>query len=179
MKIIKYIALIALIGLCIGLVLSFFAGCEAACSCAGDWINAFFGCGDATCDSGCQKFTSNPTVRNCILYSTLIGALIGGAYGVTKTLEDRTAAQKAAELEQNELDKKQRIKWADDVKQNALNVDRICARNRMSDRFLVSTKYEADEQMAEIISELTKVGEKLEKINILAEEIIEKGSAPV
>lgn len=175
MKIAKYALYGALTGLCIGLVLSFFVGCEAMCSCTEDWIDAFFGCGNATCSSGCQEFTNDPAVRNCMLYSTLISTGIGAIYGLFLTLQDKNAAQKAAELERSASAKKQRATWASEVKQNALNVNNTCSRNKTSDKPLVSTTYKANTQMAEIINELTNIAEKQGKIDALAEELSKKG----
>lgn len=179
MKTIKYAAQGALIGLCIGLVLSFFVGCEAACSCTEDWINAFFGFGNATCAGGCQEFTSDPAVRNCILYSTLICAVIGGAYGAFQTLQDKNAAKKAAELEQSASAKKQRVTWASEVKQKALNVNNTCTKNKSTDKPLVNTTYKANAQMTDIMNELTKVAEKQGKVDALSEELSKEGGTSV
>ena len=179
MKIVKYTAYGALIGLCIGLVLSFFVGCVAACSCSEEWIDAFFGCGNATCASGCQEFTSDPIVRNCILYSTLICAAIGGAYGAFQTVQEKIASQIAAELEQSASAKRQRVSWASEIKLKALNVNNTCSRNKTSDKPLVSTTYKANAQMTEIMNELTKVAEKQGKVDSLAEELSKKGGVSV
>lgn len=179
MKTGKYTAYGALIGLCIGLVLSFFAGCEAVCSCTGEWIDAFLGCGDATCAGGCQRFTSDPIVQGCILYSTLIGAIVGGAYGFFQTLQDKNEALKTSELERIESAKKQRVAWASEVKQKALTVNNTCSRNKAMDKPLVSTTYKANDQMIEIMNELTQVVEKQGLVDSLAEELLKKGGTSV
>lgn len=177
MKIAKYALYGALTGLCIGLVLSFFVGCEAMCSCTEEWIDAFLGCGNATYSGGCQGFTNDPAVRNCMLYSTLISTGLGAIYGFFLTLQDKNAAQRAAELEESASAKKQRVIWASEVKQKALNVNNTCSRNKTFDKPLVSTTYKANAQMTEIMNELTKVAEKQGKVDALAEELSKKGGA--
>lgn len=179
MKIIKYALYGALSGLCIGLVLGYFVGCESAFTCAEVWLQAIFGCGDSSFIGGCQEFTSNPAVKNCIIFSTAICTLIGGAYGTFQTLQDQNAAQKVAELEQSTSAKKQRATWANEVKQKALNVNNTCSKNKASYKPLVSTTYKSNAQMTEIINELTKIAEKQGKVNSLAEELSKKGGASV
>lgn len=182
MKIVKYAFYGALTGLCIGLVLSFFVGCDAVGSCADEWLGAFFnslfGCGgNASCSGGCQEFTSDPAVRNCMLYSILISTGIGAIYGLFLTMQDKNAAQKAALLSQSAEAKKQRAAWASEIKQNALKVTNTCTQNKVSDKPLVSTTYKANTQMSEIVNELAKVAEKQGKIDSLADELSKKGGA--
>ena len=179
MKTAKYTAYGALVGLCIGLLLSFIADCGASFNCAGTWIEAFFGCGDATCASGCQEFISDPIVRNCILYSTIICTVIGGTYGAFQTLQDKNAVKYEMELKRSASAKKQRATWAGEVKQKALNVNNTCSKNKASVEQLVSTSYKSSTQMADIMNELTKVAEKQGKVDSLAEELSKRGGASV
>lgn len=179
MKIAKCTAYGALAGLCIGLILSFFIGCDSVCMCAGEWVDSFFGCGDSSCASGCQEYTSDPAVQSCILFSTIIGTVIGVAYGVVQTLQDRNASQKAAELDQSASAKRQRVTWASEVKQKALSVNTTCFKNKVTDKALISTTYKASIQMTEIMNELVKVTEKQGKVDSLAGELSEKGGASV
>lgn len=179
MKIAKCTAYGALAGLCIGLVLSFFIGCDSVCTCAGEWVDAFFGCGNSSCASGCQEYTSDPAVQSCLLFSTIIGAVIGIAYGFFQTIQDRNAAQKAAEQNQSAAAKRQRINWASEVKQKSLNVYTTCVKNKEAERALVSTAYKANIQMLEIMNELVKVSEKQGKVDSLAEELSKRGGASV
>jgi len=179
MKIVKYTVYGALFGLCVGLVLSVFVGCNAVCSCSDDWINAFFGCNNATYASGCGGYISDPAVRSCLLYSTLICAVIGGVYGTFRTLQDKNLAQKASELEQSASAKKQRVAWASEVKQKALNVNNVCSENKTFDKPLVSTIYKSNDQMTEILNELTKISEKQGKVDFLAEELSRKDGTSI
>lgn len=109
----------------------------------------------------------------------MICAAIGGAYGAFQTLQEKNAAQKAAELEQSASAKRQRVTWASEIKQKALNVNNTCSRNKTSDKPLVSTTYKANAQMTEIMNELTKVAEKQGKVDSLAEELSKKGGVSV
>lgn len=177
MKIIKGIICGAIIGLCIGLALSFFVGCQSIVSCSETWIDAFFGCGDATCSSGCQEYTSNPNVRNCIVFSTFGCSVIGAVYGLFKTLQDRQAAKKAAELEQSAAAKKQREKWASEVKQKALSVASTCDKNAKQYKALISPVYKADAQMDAIINELANAAELKGKVAAMANNIKARGGA--
>ena len=168
MKIIKGIICGAIIGLCIGLALSFFVGCQSIVSCSETWIDAFFGCGDATCSSGCQE---------CIVFSTFGCSVIGAVYGLFKTLQDRQAAKKAAELEQSAAAKKQREKWASEVKQKALSVASTCDKNAKQYKALISPVYKADAQMDAIINELANAAELKGKVAAMANDIKAKGGA--
>lgn len=175
MKIAKYTALGVLVGLCIGLVLGFFVGWKIFCDCTLDVLT----CGSPTCANVCREYASDPDVRGCILFFTLICALIGGAYGTVRTLQDNDAVRKAAELEQNAFAKKQQATWASDIKQKALNLSSTCSKNKSDDKPLVTATYEANVQMAEIMNELVKVTEKQGKVDSVAEELSRKGGASV
>lgn len=177
MKIIKYTICGALIGLCIGLVLSFFVGCRSIASCSGTWLDAFFGCGDATCSGGCQQYTNNPNVRNCFIFSTIGCAVIGAAYGTFSVLQDKKAAQKAAELAQSKSIKEQQMAWAAEVKKSAQKLNETCFENQTSDKPLVSTLYQTNIQMEQIIETLTKVAEAEGKINFIVDDLSEEGGS--
>lgn len=175
MKIIKYALYGALSGLCIGLVLGYVFGCESAFTCAEMWFRAILGCGDSSFIGGCQEFTNNPAVKNCIIFSTTICTLIGGAYGTFETLQEKEAAQKMIALEQSESAQKLQVTRANEVKQKALNIYNICCDNKATNKPLVSTTYKGAEQMTKIINELTNVAKKQGKVNSLAEELSKKG----
>lgn len=179
MKIVKYTIYGVLIGLCIGLILSPFVGCQAVGSCSEEWVNAFFSCSKAGCANGCQQFTGSPTVRNCILYSTLICGAIGAVYGSFLTLQERNATRKAAEQEQSAWAKKQREKWAGEVKDTILYVNNVCYENKTKNAPLINTTYKANSQMTDIMSELIIVTEKQGKVNALAEELSKEGDISV
>lgn len=175
MKIAKYTAFGALVGLCIGVVFSFFVGWKIVCNCTLDTL----GCGHSTCADGCQEFISDSDVRACIIFFTVLCAVIGGTFGAIQTVQDNDADRKAAELEQSAFDEKQRAIRSSDVKQKALNLSNTCSKNKSDDKPLVTATYEANVQMAEIMNELVKVSEKQGKVDSVAEELSKKGGASV
>lgn len=94
-----------------------------------------------------------------LIFCTIGGAIIGLVYGLYKmkaAADEETARKNAEYLEEV---RKQRIKWANEVKQKALNVNNTCEKNKASDKPLVSTTYQASSKMEDIINELTKVAE--------------------
>lgn len=158
MKIAKYVAYGALAGLCVGLGLSFFGGR--------------------------QEFIGNPVAQHYILYSTLIGSVIGGVCGIVQIVQKKSAIQKAMDLAQIELAQsasaqKQRTAWASEVKKNALNLNNTCSKNKTFNKPLVSTTYQAKNQMTEIMNELFKATEKQGKVDALAKELSKKGGASI
>lgn len=114
---------------------------------------------------------------NVSLFCAIAGAVIGLIYGICKmkTAADEEAARRNAE--NSEKARKQRVKWAGEVKQKALKISNICSRNASSDPFLVSVMYKTDVQMKCIIDEMTKVAEVEGKIDALAEKLSKKGGS--
>lgn len=140
---------------------------------------ANFGCAILTCDCDKPMMFDWSGMWSLLLICVIGGAVIGLFYGFYKAKEasDADAARIAAE--NSEEARKQRAKWASEVKQKALNVNNTCSRNKTSDKPLVSTTYKANAQMTEIMNELTKVAEKQGKVDSLAEELSKKGGASV
>lgn len=137
------------------------------------------GCAILTCDCDKPMIFDWSEMWSLLLICIIGGAVIGLFYGFYKSKEasDADAARLAAE--NSEEARKQRAKWASEVKQKALNVNNTCSRNKTSDKPLVSTTYKASTQMTEIMNELTKVAEKQGKVDSLAEELSKKGGASV
>lgn len=129
------------------------------------------GCAILTCD--CDK----PTVFDWsgmwgfLLVFIIGGAVVGFIYGIYKAKEESDAEIARRNAANSEEARKQRVKWAGEVKQKALNVNAICIDNKAADKPLVFTTYKANAQMAEIIDELTRVAEKQGKVDSLAEEL--------
>jgi len=109
-----------------------------------------------------------------LIFCTIGGAIIGLVYGLykMKAAADEETARKNAEY--SEKARKQRVKWADEVKQKALNVNNICEKNKVSDKPLVSTTYQASSEMEDIMNELTKVAELQGKVDSIADELAKK-----
>lgn len=112
---------------------------------------------------------------NVLLFCSIGGAVIGLIYGIykMKSAADEETARRNAEY--SEEARKQRVKWADEAKTKALNVNNICERNKSADKPLVSTTYQASSQMKEIMNELTKVAELQGKVDSIADELSKKG----
>ena len=135
------------------------------------------GCAILTCD--CDK----PTVFDwsgmwgLLAICTIAGAIIGCVYGIYKAKQESDAEAARRKAESSEEARRQRVKWAGEVKQKALNVNNTCSGNKTADKPLVSTTYKATTQMTEIMNELTRVAEKQGKVDSLAEELSKKGGA--
>lgn len=110
-----------------------------------------------------------------LLLCTIAGAVIGLIYGIykMKLANDEEAAKKAAaDLEKA---KKQRIKWAEEVKQKALSVTNICEKNAKGYKPLITASYKANAQMDAIIKELANASELKGKVDAMADDVKTKG----
>lgn len=136
---------------------------------------ANFGCAILTCD--CDK----PTVFDWSgMWGLLIICIIGGAviglfYGIYKVKQENDAEVARRNAENSEEARKQRVKWANEIKQKALNLERNCTKNRTSVKAVISTNYKASNQMSDIMNELSKVAELQGKIDSISEELSKKG----
>ena len=88
-----------------------------------------------------------------------------------KVKQERDAEIARKREEASEEAKKQRIKWAEEIKQKATDVSVVCTTNKTMDIPLVSVSYKATAQMDQIINELTNAAEKQGKIDSLVEEL--------
>ena len=106
---------------------------------------------------------------------TIGGAVIGLIYGIYKAKEesDADAARKNAEM--SEEARKQRVRWANEIKQSASNLEAKCTSNRTSVKNVVSTDYKSSSQMTNIMNELFRVAEIQGKIDSISEELSKKG----
>ena len=142
-------------------------------------LNCAFQILTCNCDGGdaLPGMWSGDSFRNIFLFCTIAGAVIGLIYGVykKKAASDEENARKNAE--KSEEARKQRVKWADEVKQKALNVNNTCESNKAVDKPLVSTIYQSGSQMKEIMNELTKAAELQGKVDSIADELSKKGGA--
>ena len=129
------------------------------------------------CDGGdaIPGMWSGDSFGHVFLFCAIGGAIIGLVYGIykMKAAADEEAARKRAE--NSEEARQQRIKWANEVKQKALNVNSTCERNKASNKPLVSTTYQASSEMKDITKELTKVAELKGKVDSIAEDMVKKG----
>lgn len=129
------------------------------------------------CDGGdaIPEMWSGGSFGHVLFFCAIAGAVVGLIYGFYKmkaAADEETARRNA---ENSEEARKQRVKWADEAKQNALNVNNTCERNKSADRPLVSTTYQSGSLMKEIINELTKAAELQGKVDSIADELSKKG----
>ena len=75
----------------------------------------------------------------------------------------------------SEAAKKQRIKWAGEVKQKALSVANICEKNIKEYKALISPNYKANSQMDVIMKELANAAELKGKVDAMANDTKTKG----
>lgn len=137
------------------------------------------GCAILTCDCDKPMVFDWTGMWGLLLLCTIGGAVIGFFYGIYKAKEESDAEAAKRNAANSEEARKQRVKWAGEVKQKALDVNNTCSGNKTMDKPLVSTIYKANTQMAEIMNELTRVAEKQGKVDSLAEELSKKGGASV
>lgn len=115
------------------------------------------------------------TFKNIFLFCAICGAVIGLVYGIYKMKEvaDEEAARKYEE--NSEIARKQREHRAGDLKKIAMSAERICNKNESNFKPLVSTIYESNDQMQDILNELTMVAEMQGKVKSISKKISEKG----
>ena len=129
------------------------------------------------CDGGdaIPGMWSGDSFLHVLLFCSIAGAVIGLVYGIYKMKEaaDAEVAQRNAET--SEEARKQRKKWASEIKQKALNVNNTCNQNKSTDKPIVSTSYQAGTQMESIMNELAKAAELQGKVDSIVDEIEKKG----
>lgn len=162
----------AIIGACVALVLYVIGFGVELINCACQIITCDCDGGDAI-----PGMWSSSSFVSVLLFCAIAGAIIGLVYGIykMKVKADEEARRRVAV--NSEEARKQRVNWASEIKEKSLNVANICAKNKRINKNLISTTYQASNQMTEIINELTRVTEKQGKVDSLAEELSKKGGA--
>lgn len=136
-----------------------------------------FGCAVLTCDCDKPMVFDWSGMWGILLICTCGGAIVGMIYGIYKEKEESNEADAKRNAEKSEEAQKQRIQWASEVKQTALNVSNTCEANSKNVTPLVNSTYKADAQMELILSEFANASELMGKVNAMAEEIQENGGA--
>lgn len=133
------------------------------------------GCAILTCD--CDKSTvfEWSGIWGLLLICMIGGAIIGCVYGIYKEKQERDAEATRLRNENSEKARKQRVKWANEIKQKALNLERECTSNRGSVKAIVSTTYKRDNLMNDILIELSSMAEIQGKVENISENISGKG----
>lgn len=132
------------------------------------------------CFGGCDSL---PEVNSWLtfLFVFLISTGIGFMVGLFSALSDRSvrladeASKRAAAT--SEEARKQRIKWAGEVKQKALSVANTCEKNAKEYKALIAPNYKSDSQMDAIIKELANAAELKGKVDAMANDTKTKGGA--
>lgn len=131
------------------------------------------------CDGGdaIPALWGDGSFLSVFLFCTIAGAVVGLIYGIykMKVASDKEARKKAAA--DSEEAKKQRIKWASEVKQKALSVANVCDKNAKEYKPLITPTYKADAQMDLIINELANAAELKGKLDAMANDTKTKGGA--
>lgn len=129
------------------------------------------GCAILTCDCDRPTMFDWSGMWGLLAICTVAGAIVGFVYGIYKAKQESDAETARLKAESSEEAHKQRVKWAEEVKLKALNVNNTCSGNKTADKPLVSTTYKANSQMTDIMNELIRVTEKQGKVDSLAEEL--------
>lgn len=139
---------------------------------AGMWncmCDCFGGC------SGMPEINSGLT----FLYVFLVCLITGLIAGIFSALSDRSARLSADERERKRKESKeaqrQRIRWASEVKEKSLEVEKISDENYKGIKPLITAQYRADEQMSIISDELANISELNGKVNAMAQDVKMKG----
>lgn len=110
-----------------------------------------------------------------LMFCAIAGAVIGLIYGIYKMKIASDEAARLRDAANSEEARKQRIKWAGEVKQKALNVANTCDKNAKDYKPLISPTYQADSQMKSIINELADAAELRGKVDAMANDTKSKG----
>lgn len=120
---------------------------------------------------------SGDSFLSVLLLCTIAGAVIGLIYGIVKMKIASNEKARIRDVANSEEAKRQRIKWADEVKQKALSVAKTCEKNAKEYKPLITPTYKADSQMDEIIKELAAAAELKGKVDSMANDT-RKGGIP-
>lgn len=135
------------------------------------------GCAILTCDCDKPMVFDWSGMWGLLFICTIGGAVVGMVYGIYKAKEEINAEKSRRDAENSEAARKQRIQWASEVKQKALNVSNTCEANCKNVPPLVSSAYKADAQMELVLSELAKTAELMGKVDAMAEDVQKGGGA--
>ena len=135
------------------------------------------GCAILTCDCDRDMMFEWSGMWGLFIFCLIGGAIVGACYGVYRRKEDEEAEIARQKAENSEEARRQRVAWASQAKQKALNLNNECSKNKTADKPLVSTTYKADIQMADIMAALTKITEMQGRVDALAEELSKEDNA--
>ena len=112
------------------------------------------------------------TFLHILLFCVIGGAVIGLIVGIVKTkakIDEEAAKRNAASSEEA---RRQRERWAGEIKQKALQLNNSCTSNNNIDKVIVSTSFKSSPQMKEIMEELNKAAEIQGKVDSISNELL-------
>lgn len=130
-----------------------------------------------SCDCDKQTIFDWSGMWGLLVICTIAGAIIGCVYGFYKAKQESDSKIAERKKEIDEEARKQRVRWAGEVKQSALNLNNTCSKNKMVDKPLVATTYKSSEQMTKIMYELTKISERQGEVDYFAKELSKREGA--
>lgn len=116
------------------------------------------------------------TFMSVLIFCVIGGAVIGFIYGLVKVKAANDAEIARRNAENSEGARKQRERWAGEVKSKALNVANTCEENYKNVSPLVNGTYKGDAQMSSILQELSNIAELKGKVEAMADDT-KKGGA--
>lgn len=134
-----------------------------------------FGFELCTCGGDSFGIWNMGSFMSILLFCIIGGAIVGLIYSLSKLKANRKEAIEETKVNNSERLKKQKVQWALKAKQKALDVYTLCESNSENVIPLVSSTYEAEQQLKMIFTELTESMELKGKIDALAEDV-KKGS---
>lgn len=165
-KLFKYTGYGAAVGACLCFLLFLYSFVAEIWNCMCD------------CFGGCSEM---PEVDSGLtfLFVFIISLAIGLMVGLFSAFNDRnyrlSAEERRRKENESEEAKRQRIKWASEVKQKSLEVTNICDKNYKNLKPLITAQYRADGQMSTISDELANISELNGKIKAMAQDVKMKG----
>lgn len=106
-----------------------------------------------------------------MVFCAIAGAVIGLVYGISLMRAAAEEERKKQEEKNAEKARRQRIRWAEDIKHRAADLSELCEKNRLADLAEKSAAYHADSVKDDILKELAMAAQLQGKVNYLAEEL--------
>ena len=137
------------------------------------WSILSCGCNILSCNwnASSPDPMSGDAFLHVMLFCVIGGAIIGLIVGIAKTkakADEEAAKRNAANSEEA---RRQRVKWAGEVKQKALQLNNSCTSNNKTNKTIVSTTFKSSLQMKEIMDEINKAAEIQGKVDSISNEL--------
>lgn len=170
MSVITSMLIGAVLGACCALLLYILGFGLELLNCAWQIVTCNCEGGDAI-----PSMWTNESFWHILIFCTIAGAILGFVYGIYKIKANADEESARIEVNNFEVAQKQRIKWADELKQKAHGVKNTCEENKLYDKPFVSCTYKSSEQLELIVNELTNTIELESQVNSIADELMRGG----